>query len=273
MINVNTVKEQAELLAKKNQSGGYFTPADFNRVVPMVVRDIVRKYYGIPEQYQPGMPMPAITYEETQLVKDYLSALKPRKPIVKADGYFPLPPDYLHKSSLRHKHSTIVPTDKDQLYAEADECSCGETDCSCKIDSAAGKPTLQTAPPPKAVTVDKWFPIKVLTDEDFDWEASSITRKPTFEYPIARFEAAKIEVLPVEITTIELSYLRYPATPVWGYTTAGGFNVYNPLTSTNIELPEICSTEVVMRLLSYMGISIREAAITQWAENKKNTGN
>jgi len=266
MINVNTVKEQAELLAKKNQSGGYFTPADFNRTIPMVVRDIVRKYYGIPEQYQPGMPMPQIAFEETQLVMDYLSGLKETVPITKTLGFFPIPPNYLHKSSLRYKLQVITPTDKDALYAQ------GEEDCGCD-DDAQGSPTLQVASVPKATTVETWHPIKVLADEDFDWEAASITRKPTVRYPISRFQAAKIEVLPTEISAIELTYLRYPLTPVWGYTAAGGFNVYNPVTSTNIELPEICSTEVVMRLLIYMGISIREGAITQWAENKKNTGN
>ena len=265
MINVNTVKEQVELLAKKNQSGGYLTPADYNRILPMVTRDIVRKYYGTPEQYQPGMPMPQIAHEETQLVMDYLSGLKEVEPITKTGNYFNLPSNYMHKSSLRHKIAVVVKVDKDQLYADADTGDCGD----CEEDS----PTLQTAPPPKAETFEKWYGIKVLPDEDFQWESQSVTRTPTNEHPICRFLASKIEVLPSTITAIEMTYLRYPLVPVWGYTTAAGVNIYSPATSVQIELPEICQTEFVMRTLSYLGISIREGAITQYAENKKNTGN
>ena len=50
MINVNEVKEYAEFLAKKWQSGGSLAPNEFNLLLPNIQRDIIRKYYGVPEE-------------------------------------------------------------------------------------------------------------------------------------------------------------------------------------------------------------------------------
>ncbi len=261
MIDVNAVKEQVELLAKKDQSGGMFTPANYNRILPLVVRDIVRKYYGIPEQYQPGMPMPAISYELTQLDIDYLSAFKVITEITKtAAGYFTTPANYMHKSAIRHKIQIVKKVDTSLLYADTEEC--------CDEDGTLSGPIPKTSE-----TVDYWPPIKPLGDEDFQWTANSRNRTPSLQYPILRFLDGKMEVLPSEITKIELTYIRNPTDPVWGYSTTGGVNTYNAATSTQIELPLICQTEVVMRCLIYLGISIREPLLMQWAEQKKNTGN
>lgn len=267
MINVNEVKQYAEFLARKNQSGGAFTPVQFNLALPFVVRDIVRKYYGVPEQYSPQMPQGQIGYEVTQLVKDYLSNLRPTTTLtVDNVGYATLPEDYLHKTSCRYRISTTTKVDKLLLPT-------GDDDCACDDDS--DNPTIQLGKDAvtNLKTTDRWVPVQILTDTQFDWAAASSMREPTKEFPIARMESSlRMRFLPTDLGQVELSYIRYPARPVWGYTTAGGFDTYDANTSTNIELPEICATEIVLMLLNKIGISIREPQLINYADRQRQAG-
>lgn len=262
MININEVKQYTEFLAKKWQSGAIFTPDQFNLTIPNVVRSIVRKYYGTPEQYQVGNPMPAIGMDITQLVVDYLSALKQTTPLsVDINGFAVLPNDYLHKSSAIYKFITTSNVVSDTVDND---------DCGCDDDGEVG--TTQGAVPAKTQSVTKFRPVRFLTDDQFDAERQSAIRTPSKQYPIARIKGLKIEVAPVDLKSIELTYLRYPKKPVWGYTTAGGFSTYNASTSQDIEMPEVCAEEIVYMCLNRLGISIREPMLIQWAERNRQMG-
>lgn len=262
MINVNEIKQYTEFLAKKWQSGAIFTPDQFNLTIPNVVRSLVRKYYGIPEQYQVGNPMPAIAMDITQLVVDYLSALKQSMDLsVNRDGIATLPPDYIHKSRAIYK---LITTSK----VEADVVE--NDDCGCDDDAPTG--TIQGAMKPKTQSVTEYRPIRFLTDDQFDAERQSAIRVPSKKHPIARIKGLSIELAPTDLKKIELTYVRYPKKPVWGYTTSGGFSLYNPATSQDIEMPEICAEEVVYMCLNRLGISIREPMLIQWAERNRQMG-
>jgi hypothetical protein len=265
MINVNEVKQYIEFLSRKSQSGGVFTPNEFNLVLPKVVFDIVRKYYGVPEEYQFGNPEPRIAADNTQLVRDYLSQLKPVVMLPVNNGFVNLPSDYIHKSSARVRDLFNHGTDEEQLLKE--ECDC-TGDCSCRND--VGTPTLPKKPTP--IVVERYYPIAFMSDEQFNWAMNSIKRYPTKEYPIARMQPNQIEIAPRSISSIELSYYRYPVKPVWGYTLQFATATYDPATSTNIELPDICGTEVVLAMLNKLGISIREQQVINWSERTRQQG-
>jgi hypothetical protein len=265
MINVNEVKQYIEFLSRKSQSGGVFTPNEFNLVLPKVVFDIVRKYYGVPEEYQFGNPEPRIAADNTQLVRDYLSQLKPVVMLPVNNGFVNLPSDYIHKSSARVRDLFNHGTDEEQLLKE--ECDC-TGDCSCRND--VGTPTLPKKPTP--IVVERYYPIAFMSDEQFNWAMNSIKRYPTKEYPIARMQPNQIEIAPRDISAVELSYYRYPVKPVWGYTLQSGLATYDPATSTNIELPDICGTEVVLAMLNKLGISIREQQVINWSERTRQQG-
>lgn len=262
MININEVKQYAEFLAKKWQSGAILSPDQFNLVIPNVVRNIVRRYYGLPEQYAPGMPMPAISADETQLVRDYLSALKPTVTLtVNSNGIATLPPDYIHKSTARYLYSAMSKVSQPVSDSDCDNC-----------DDDSDNATIQGPILPKNETITSPKPIVFLSDEQFDWSVNSYQRLPTKEYPIAKMVAGGIQFAPSNLGSVEFTYFRYPIKPVWGYTTANGFNTYNPTTSTNIELPEICAEEVVFATLQRLGISIREPMLINWADKQRQTG-
>lgn len=259
MISINEVKQYTEFLAKKWQSGAVMTPDQFNLVMPNVVRSIVRKYYGVPEQYQVNNPSPPIAMDNTQLVVDYLSAIKKTVTLpVDSQGLATVPDDYIHKSTARY---LMLVTEKNVVTApETDD------DCDCEED------TIQGPTPAKYINTTNYRPIRFLTDDQFDAEKQSSIRKPSKKYPIARVKGLKIEVAPIDLDKIELSYVRYPAKPKWNYTTAGGFATYNPVGSQDIEMPEICAEEIVYMCLNRLGISIREPMLIQWAERNRQMG-
>lgn len=264
MININEVKQYAEFLAKKWQSGAILAPDQFNLVIPSVVNNIVKRYYGLPEQYAPGMPMPSISADETQLVRDYLSALKPTVVLpVDNQGIGTLPSDYIHKSVATYIYSVTQKVNKVLVNSQAPDCD--------NCDDDGENPTIQ-GDIVNNETIDTPRPVVFLSDEQFDWQVASMIRKPTKEYPIARMVAGGIQFAPSNLSSVNLTYYRYPKTPVWGYTTAGGFNTYDASTSQDIELPKICTEEVVMTTLQRLGISIREPMLINWADKQRQQG-
>lgn len=274
-INIDTFYQYTNWLAAKNISGGNITPNIFNIVVPICVNQIVRKYFGVPEQYQPGTPIPQVAYEITQLVTDYVSQLKKEVVLnVNNSGQVTKPSDYLHKSSVSASWVEVLPYTGEDEALEGECCSCRK---SCDSCSCTGGPTLQTTKKKKSKSAldVQWVPVTVVSDNERWAYLQSSLRQPTREYPICTFLGNDtIQFYPKDIRSAYLTYLRYPITPVWGYTLdpLDGYPIYNPATSVNIELPEICADEMAVTLLNRVGISIREPGLTEWANYVKNTG-
>ena len=72
------------------------------------------------------------------------------------------------------------------------------------------------------------------------------------------------------ISSIDISYIRKPATPNWIGGTAGGQIVANPSANDyrNFELHASEEHELVIKILAYAGVIIRAADITQVAAQK-----
>ena len=110
--------------------------------------------------------------------------------------------------------------------------------------------------------------------------------KPTTQFPVYLYEQVvqgtsgantgetHIFVKPTTIVTaadITVSYIRKPADIVWGYQQLGGGTwtsgpyIYNSATSTQFELDNTEQTEVILRILAYAGVVIRDPQIVQAA--------
>lgn len=273
-INIDTFYQYTNWLAAKNISGGNVTPDMFNIAVPICVNQMVRKYFGIPEQYQPGMPMPAVAYEITQLVTDYLSHLKVEVILpVDNSGQALKPSDYLHKSSVSVSWVEVLPLTGADTAIEGDCCGCRKNRSCCECDNT---PTLQTTKKKKAqhyLDVN-WVPVTVVTDNERWAYLQSSLRKPSKEYPICTFIGNDIiQFYPQDIANAYLVYLRYPTPPVWAYTLdPTGYPLYDPANSVDIDLPQICVDELAVTFLNRIGISIREPGLTDWANFNKRTG-
>ena len=99
---------------------------------------------------------------------------------------------------------------------------------------------------------------------------SSNMTAPTATYPVYTQGANKIKVYPTSIiTNIKLDYIRIPADPKWTWSVlSGGEPLFNQGAADykDFELPPVDEPRLVVKILQYAGISIREAEVVQAAK-------
>jgi hypothetical protein len=102
---------------------------------------------------------------------------------------------------------------------------------------------------------------------------NSSLNPPTTTYPIYTKIGLSYRVYPTVASgySLELFYIRTPKTPKWTYVLAGGNPVYNGGASDlqDFELSEVAFPLLVSKILSYAGVSVREADISAAAENEE----
>ncbi len=118
--------------------------------------------------------------------------------------------------------------------------------------------------------VEKVSPSKILY-----LNASNLTA-PSVAYPVYTLDNDGIIVYPTTIappapytsTPITAQYLRYPKDPQWTYTSPAGDPLFDPSSSTyqDFELPLSDFANLVIKILEYAGISIRESEVVSAAK-------
>ena len=97
---------------------------------------------------------------------------------------------------------------------------------------------------------------------------------PTVTYPIYTQKGATISVYPDTITTnVTVNYVRYPKLPKWTYVVLPGseapaFNPGDP-TYQDFELTEQFKMDIIVRILQYCGITIRENEVVQASKQEE----
>ena len=87
---------------------------------------------------------------------------------------------------------------------------------------------------------------------------------PTTTYPIYLYENNKLYVYPQTITSdVTVSYLRKPLDVIWNFTIPSGQNYYqyNPTNSVDFELSKTEQTNIILKILLYSGVVIRDPQI------------
>lgn len=102
---------------------------------------------------------------------------------------------------------------------------------------------------------------------------STITA-PSVYYPVYTIDGEGIQVYPVTINgfaaSVTAQYIRYPRDPKWTYNPVlvNGTPMFDPGQTDyqDFELPLSFETDLVIKVLQYSGISIRENEVTQAAK-------
>jgi hypothetical protein len=118
---------------------------------------------------------------------------------------------------------------------------------------------------------NSYSPIKIVDQDKLNSRLISKVVPPTYEFPIGVIIGNEIQVYPKNVLGLSLSYYRKPTAPNWNYT-GTTIPVYTPIDSINFEMPDSTHNEIVIKMLSYKGISIREQELIGYAANKDNTG-
>lgn len=100
--------------------------------------------------------------------------------------------------------------------------------------------------------------------------------KPSVYWPVYKYKDFKITVYPSTIQSdISCTYIRKPYNPVWNFTvSAPNYQyVYNSVTSTNFDLHPTEQTNLIIRILLYSGVIIKDPQIVQAAAQQIQTEN
>jgi hypothetical protein len=87
---------------------------------------------------------------------------------------------------------------------------------------------------------------------------------PTTAYPVYIYENHKLYLYPETITSdIKVSYLRKPLDVIWNFTIPAGQNYYqwDPTNSVDFELSKTEQTNIILKILLYSGVVIRDPQI------------
>ncbi len=263
MINIDSFKKSFEDLANPAQTGDSFSPDQFNRELPVVLISAIRRHLGLPEEYAPGMPLPRIVYETTQMVSNELLDLRTPATLNVSEGIAKLPTDYFYCSSLNYKYPKKADT-----YKKLSFDTCCETEEGTKKSKKPLNYTLQDSP------------ITLLSDAEFNMAIGSSLRKPTKQRPIARLYGKtsanqyQIQFAPENIDLVKLIYVRKPKTPIWAYTInpLTLLEEYNASASVHIELPESMFDTLRFMMLKRLGVPEREAELYKYGQDLQNKG-
>ena len=290
-INVNTVYQTVLLILNKEQRG-YMTPVEFNKIGTQVQLEIFEKYFEDINQ-QIRVPQTNTDYADRVLnLDEKISIFKTIGDTTYANGAFSLPAE----SGSSQATFTTVTLLNQQAYTittiTANQLTSGTT--TVYLDGIASTAysingttiTLNVAP---AAGIDI-FIVNVQDDfyrlgtviystgalptqelervdrgELYHLLSSKLTA-PTTTYPIYVYERQKLFVYPQTIQTgVQATYIRKPVDPIWNFTLSGNAYVYNPDTSLNFELHDSEQTEIVLKILLYAGVVVKDPTIIQVA--------
>jgi len=236
-INVDTVYKTVLLILNKEQRG-YVTPDEFNKIATQVQLEIFEKYF---EDLNQQMRIPENDSEYGNRVKNVDEKISIFKTIQS------LAPSWIvgtNEFDIVQSPATITPTVHrvgTVIYKDEQELE--------KVDR------------------NDWLRLNM----------SKLTR-PTADYPMYLYQDNKIIIQPPSLVQVDplnpltildqfsISYVRKPADVIWGYTvlTNGAYS-FDSTSSQDFEIDDTDQTEVILRVLIYMGIVIRDPQIVQAA--------
>lgn len=98
---------------------------------------------------------------------------------------------------------------------------------------------------------------------------------PSSEYPVYIRLSNKYKIFPYNPSVkVICTYIRKPKTPKWTYVQAGNSPLFNPSASDyqDFELPLQFFSDLVIKILGYCGVEIREADVVQISQALESSG-
>lgn len=235
---INSIRTTVLAILNKNNFG-YVSPEDFNLFAKQAQLDIFESYFS---NYNK-----AITNENTRRAGSDIGNMS--KMIAEAVGTFTREEVVLVRDvDNKYFLPSLATTGDDYYYVR-----------SMSVFDASGN-FLSYA---ERVELSK---IRTLL-------ASPLT-SPTFLWPYYTQDGDRVSMYPTTIDQdglVKCTYVRYPKDPKWTYNNIGGSPIFNQsaLDYQDIELPIEDETRLVIKILQYAGISIREGEVYNFAKGEE----
>ena len=243
-LNVNTVYTTVLSILNKEQRG-YMTPDEFNKVATQVQLQIFESFFEDLNQY---LRMPKTDEEFASRINHIEEEIQKIKDSGQPVGLYGFPQDSNNKNEVYRLGSVY-------------------------FNAVAGTPQIE-----------------LVNRKEYKQQLMSPLTQPSKKFPIAILKGDAVEVFP-KVTTfnpvrstsaddVKFSYIRKPKDVRWGYT-IGSLNQYlydsteyDPATSvggagsTQFEIDSSQQTQVILEILKYSGIIIRDPQIVQAAQQE-----
>jgi hypothetical protein len=96
---------------------------------------------------------------------------------------------------------------------------------------------------------------------------------PVASNPIYMVKDVGFEFAPITIGTAKLSYVSVPPDIIWAFTLdVNNRRVYDPVNSVDPVWGDTSSLEIIVRMLALIGINLQVAALIQYSQDIKNSG-
>lgn len=194
-----------------------------------------KRKMGLPEQYQPGMPLPAQVFEITEKLsqdvrrfKVFMGKKDTAPLMLDTNGYADVPSDMYYPSSFTYRYFTA--------------------------------------------SKNRWRTVDVLTDEEFDRRLGSVVEQPTKYWPVCNFQRDFIRFAPVDMQYINFNYIRYPVDPIYAVKKDDFITVYDAANSTELEWDDINQIDIMMLVLVDLGMFLKREDIIKYATQAKVQG-
>jgi hypothetical protein len=252
-INVDTVYRTVLLVLNK-ENRGYITPDEFNKTATQVQLDIFEQYFDDLNQ-QLRVPQQGNDYANRQrAIEQKLAPFK---------GY----------GECNYTNSTGTPTQNRETFAIPTVDGRGNT-----VINDGDEPSSNEVAFYKLGTVfyeetsGPTSEIQLVTRDEYNSLNKSELTAPSKYSPIFMYEDYRLTVAPSGSDGIEsnvyASFVRKPRNVVWDFDVNSSNNnsySWNSTNSTNFELLQSEQTEVIVRILLYSGIVVKDYQVVQLA--------
>ncbi len=228
-MNINDIYKTIQFIVRKNTTGGLINPDQFNLIINRAQMTKFMRSYGNEQEYAPGRPIPRIAFEENQNITDELSIfIENANMILDANGQAPYPDDYVHTiPGLGYKTA---------------------------INNSNG-----------TGTTIKYVPITIIDKQYEFYRLSSNIVQPTRTSPICVEDGLNLQFYPIDIGPVRFPYLRQPKQAIWAFTMVNNRPVYDPINSVDLEWKEVNINSIISLAISYLGISIKDSDVQNYA--------
>ena len=130
--------------------------------------------------------------------------------------------------------------------------------------------------PDESLGINSHIPLEIVSSKNINKILRSSLVKPSIDFPIGLMsgsstsERLKIKIFPDNIKNVMVYYYHLPSIPPqWNYVTVAGKPVHDPSNSTQFKFPSRVHSEIVVKILEYLGVNLREAQLVQYAQSNE----
>jgi hypothetical protein len=107
-------------------------------------------------------------------------------------------------------------------------------------------------------------PVKEVDDSELPSILDSEILAPTSSYPIAVYYDTTISIYPADDVSVTFAFLKKPTTPLWDYTVVSSRPVYASGTSVDFGFDEPMFLPIASRILSHVGMNLKDTELAQF---------